>query len=248
MVTHTANVFTRKGGPSINPFEAWIHIKPDNGADLVFAQSEMGQGVYTALPMLLADEADLDWDHVKIVQSDFSLGTGGSGSVRSNFDNLRRAGAVVRATMLGAAARRWGVPAAECTSSKSTVLHKASGRRATYGELVDDARRMPLPDAKTVKLKEPGQYTLIGHDTPHRDVPDKCTGAAQFGLDVRLPGMVYAVVGALPHIWGSPAKFDAAKALATPGVLRQMEIPARGYRIFSAGAVWPWWALRRGRI
>ncbi len=131
------------------------------------------------------------------------------------------------------------------------MLHKASGRRATYGELVDDARRMPLPDAKSVKLKEPGQYTLIGHDTPHRDVPDKCTGAAQFGLDVRLPGMVYAVVARCPTFGGSPAKFDAAKALATPGVLQVFEIPARGYRIFSAGGVavvgTSTWAAMQGR-
>jgi hypothetical protein len=122
--------------PLENPFDAWVHIKPDNSSDLVFAQAEMGQGVYTALPMLLADEADLDWDRVKIVQSDFSRGTGGSGSVTSNYDNLRRAGAVVRTMMMAAAAQRWGVGLAECTASKSAVTHEASGRRATYGELV----------------------------------------------------------------------------------------------------------------
>jgi len=237
--------------PRENPFEAWIHIKQDSSADLVFAQSEMGQGVYTALPMLLADEADLDWDRVKIVQSDFSRGTGGSGSVTSNYESLRRAGAVVRTTMVAAAAQRWGVSATECKASKSAVLHEASGRRASYGELVDDARRMPLPDATTVKLKEPGQYTLIGHDTPHRDAPDKCMGAAQFGLDVRLPGMVFAVIARCPTFGGSPAKFDAAKALATSGVLQVFEIPAKGYRIFSAGGVavvaTSTWAAMQGR-
>ena len=139
-----------------NPFDAWIHIKPDNSAEIVLAQSEMGQGVYTALPMLLADEADLDWERVTIVQSDHSRGTGGSGSVTSNFKNLRQAGAVVRTTMIATAAHRWGVSPAECNASKSAVMHEQSGRRARYGELVADATRMPLPDAKTVRLKDPG--------------------------------------------------------------------------------------------
>jgi len=237
--------------PPENPFDAWIHIQPDNSADLVFAQSEMGQGVYTALPMLLADEADLDWDRVKIVQSEFSRGTGGSGSVTSNYENLRRAGAVVRTTMIAAAAQRWAVAPAECTANKSVVLHEPSQRRATYGELAGIARCMPLPDAKMVKLKEPGQYTLIGHDTPHRDIPDKCTGAARFGLDVRLPGMVYAVIARCPTFGGSPAKFDATRALSTSGVLHVFEIPARGYRVFSAGGVavvaTSTWAAMQGR-
>src|SRR5262249_40586549 len=104
-----------------NPFDAWIHINPDNSAKLVFAQSEMGQGIYTALPMILAEEADIDWNRIEIAQSDFSRGTGGSGSVRSNYLPLRRAGATVRALMISAAAREWSVPEAECTTAKSEV-------------------------------------------------------------------------------------------------------------------------------
>ena len=94
---------------------------------------------------------------------------------------------------------------------------------------------MPLADPKTVKLKDPAQFTLIGKETPHRDIPDKCTGAAQFGLDVRVPGMVYAVIARCPTFGGSPAKFDATRALAVPGVLQVFEIPARGYRVYTAG-------------
>src|SRR6266702_4695558 len=97
-------------GAADNPFNAWIHIQPDSSAQLVLAQSEMGQGVHTSLPMVLAEEADLDWDRVTIVQSDFSLGTGGSGSVTSNYMPLRRAGAVVRTAMITAAAAKWSVP------------------------------------------------------------------------------------------------------------------------------------------
>ena len=234
-----------------NPFNAWIHVKPDSSAELVLAQSEMGQGVYTALPMLLAEEADLDWERVTVVQSEFSLGTGGSGSVKGNYMPLRRAGAQVRSAMIAAAARTWKVPDSECTTAKSQVLHAATGRKLMYGELVPQACSMPCPDAKTVKLKDPAQFTLLGKDTPHLDAPDKCTGAARFGLDVRVPGMVYAVVARCPTYGGSPAKYDTAKALAVPGVLQVFEIPARGHRVFTAGGVVvvakSTWAAMQGR-
>ena len=220
-----------------NPFDAWIHVNPDNSAQLVFAQSEMGQGVFTALPMILAEEADLDWSRVKVVQSDLSRGTGGSGSVTSNFMPLRRAGASVRALMIAAAARAWSVPESECSAVKSEVLHSSSGRKATYGELVEAARRLPLPDPTKLRLKNPQQYILLGRDIPHLDIPDKCSGTAPFGLDVRLPGMVYAVVARCPTFGGTPASFDSSKALATPGVLQVFEIPARGHGVFSAGGI-----------
>ena len=220
-----------------NPFDAWIHIHPDNRAELVFAKSEMGQGIYTALPMILAEEADIDWSRVQVVQSEFSQGTGGSGSVRGNFEPLRRAGATVRALMIAAAARAWNVSEGECTTAKSEVVHTVSGRKATYGELVDAARRLPLPDSSRLRFKGPKQYELIGHDIQHLDIPDKCRGAARFGLDVRLPNMVYAVIARCPTFGGTPAGFDATKALATPGVLQVFEIPARGFRVFTAGGV-----------
>jgi isoquinoline 1-oxidoreductase subunit beta len=238
-------------GAAKNPFDAWIHIRHDSTAELVFAQSEMGQGVYTSLPMLLAEEADLDWRRVTIVQSDFSRGTGGSGSVISNYMPLRQAGAVVRVAMVAAAARSWSVPESECTTSKGEVAHAASGRRLAYGQLVSVARGLPLADPKTVKLKDPAQFTLIGKEIPHRDIPDKCTGAAQFGLDMRVPGMVYAVIARCPTFGGSPAKFDAARAQAVPGVLQVFQIPARGYRVYTAGGIAvvarTTWAAMQGR-
>ena len=238
-------------GAASNPFNAWVHIKPDSSAELVLAQSEMGQGVYTSLPMLLAEEADLDWERVKVVQSDFSLGTGGSGSVISNYLPLRRAGAQVRLAMVAAAARTWRVPESECATCKSEVSHSASGRKLAYGALVAEACSMALPDPKTVKLKDPAKFTLIGRETPHLDIPDKCTGAAQFGLDVRVPGMVYAVIARCPTFGGSPEKFDATRALAVPGVLQVFEIPARGHRVFTAGGIVVvaknTWAATQGR-
>jgi isoquinoline 1-oxidoreductase subunit beta len=234
-----------------NPFDAWIHIKSDSSAELVLAQSEMGQGVYTSLPMLLAEEADLDWERVTVVQSDSTKGTGGSGSVRSNYLPLRRAGSQLRWAMIAAAARKWNVPESECSTCKGEVSHTRTGRRLAYGQLVGEASRIPLPDAKTVKLKDPSQFTLIGRSTPHLDIPDKCTGEARFGLDVRVPGMVYAVIARCPTFGGTAARFDATRALSVPGVLQVFEIPARGFRVFSAGGVVvvgkTTWAAMQGR-
>jgi isoquinoline 1-oxidoreductase subunit beta len=225
------------GGPAENPFDAWIRIGPDSSAELVLAQSEMGQGVFTALPMLLAEEADLDWSRVKVVQSDFSRGTGGSGSVMSNYVALRQAGAVVRQAMIAAAAHTWKVPQHECSTSNGEVFHPGSGRRISYGELVPAARALPLPDAKSIKLKEPSHFSLIGRQTRHLDIPDKCTGRAQFGLDVRLPGMLYAVVARCPTFGGTAARFDAAHTLAVPGVQQVFEIPPKGFDIYTAGGI-----------
>ncbi len=128
-------------------------------------------------------------------------------------------------------------PEQECTTAKSEVVHEASGRKLTYGQLVPQACAIPCPDAKTVKLKDPATFTLIGKETPHLDIPDKCTGTAQFGLDVRVPEMVYAVIARCPTFGGRPAQFDATKALAVPGVLQVFAISARGHRVFAAGGV-----------
>ncbi len=119
---HAAAGQATRAAANESPFDAWIHVKPDSSAELVLAQSEMGQGVYTSLPMMLAEEADLDWERVTIVQSDHTRGTGGSGSVKSNYLPLRRAGAQVRLAMIAAAARTWNVPESECTTSNGESL------------------------------------------------------------------------------------------------------------------------------
>jgi isoquinoline 1-oxidoreductase beta subunit len=140
--------------------------------------------------------------------------------------------------------------AIETGTSKGEVSHTRTGRKLAYGQLVVEASRIPLPDAKTIKLKEPSQFTLIGRHTPHLDIPDNAR-ARRFGLDMRVPGMVYAVIARCPTFGGSPAKFDAAKALAVPGVLQVFEIPARGFRVFSAGGIVvvakTTWAAMEGR-
>lgn len=209
-----------------DPFNAWIRIHPDGRTQLVLNKSEMGQGVSTSLPMILAEEAEIDFSMITVMQADNAGGTGGSGSVRDGYTPLRQAGAQVREVMIAAAGRRWGVPATECRARSSQVIHKPSGRTFPYSELVKDARRIPFPDPNTVPLKDSKDFTLLGRSIPHLDIPDKVKGAAQFGLDVRLPGMVYAVVAQCPYFRGDLLRYDAAKAKAVPGVLEVFEIPA----------------------
>jgi isoquinoline 1-oxidoreductase beta subunit len=208
-----------------DPFNAWIRIHPDGRTELVFNKAEMGQGVFTALPMILAEEAEIDFSQITVVQADNAEGTGGSSSVRGSYDPLRRAGAQVREAMIAAASRCWGVPAAECSARNSRVLHGPSGRILSYGDLVEDARKLPLHDARTVPLKSAKDCTLLGRSIPHLDIPDKVKGTARFGLDVRVPGMVYAVVAQCPYLRGDLVRFDAAKAKAIANVLDVFDIP-----------------------
>lgn len=211
---------------SKDPFNAWIHIHSDGRTELVLKKSEMGQGVFTSLPMILAEEAEIDFSSISVVQADNADGTGGSGSVWDGYKPLRHAGAQVREVMLSAASRKWQVPAAECRAYDSKITHISSGRTVRYAELVEEARRIPLPDPNTVPLKNVKDFTLLGRSIPHLDIPDKVKGAAQFGLDVRLPGMVYAVVAQCPYFRGDVLRFDAAKARSVPGVIEVFVIPA----------------------
>lgn len=210
---------------SQDPFNAWIRIHTDGQVQLILNKSEMGQGVFTALPMILAEEAEIDFSRITVVQADNADGTGGSGSVLESYTPLRQAGAQVRETMKAAAARRWRVPPTECRARNSQILHTPSQRTLSYASLIQEARRLPLPDPKTVPLKSPKDFTLLGRSIPHLDIPAKVKGAALFGLDVRLPGMVYAVVAQCPYFRGDLVRFDAAKAKAVPGVLDVFEIP-----------------------
>ena len=243
--------------PPVNPFDAYIHIKPDNRISLVVAKSEMGQGIKTGLAMILADEAEVDFKSVSVVQADTRpdiythMGTGGSGSTMENFEPLRKAGATVRQLMITAAASKWKVSPDECEAKMGTVVHEESSRKATYGELIEAAEKLPLPDPDKVELKDEKEFTLIGHATPRVDIPAKVNGSAQFGLDVRVPNMKFAVVARCPTFGGKPAHFDATKAKSVPGVRDVFEIPALGRDKFTAGGVVvvadSTWAALKGR-
>ena len=227
----------------VNPFVAYVNVKPSGEISLIVAKSEMGQGIRTGLAMVLAEEAEVDWNSVSVVQADTRpdlyahLGTGGSGSTMENFMPLRRAGATVRTLMITAAAAKWKVPAAECQAKKGSVLHAKSSRKASYGELVDAASKLPVPDPEKVKLKDISKFELIGHATPRVDIPSKVNGSAQFGIDVRVPEMLFAVVARCPTFGGKVAHFDAANAKAVAGVRAVFEIPPLGRDMFTAGGV-----------
>jgi len=243
--------------PAPNPFIAYVNVRPDGHISLIVAKSEMGQGIKTGLAMILAEEAEVDFNAVSVLQADTRpdlyahLGTGGSGSTMENFTPLRRAGATVRELMITAAASRWNVPSAECHAKQGTVVHLKSSRKATYGELVDAASKLPLPDQEKVHLKNASDFKLIGHATPRVDVPSKVNGSAQFGIDVRVPEMLFAMVARCPTFGGKPSHFNAEKAKAVSGVHDVFEIPALPGDKFTAGGIAvvadSTWAAMKGR-
>lgn len=212
----------------VKPFEpnAWVRVTPDNTVTLVVDKSEMGQGVMTALPMLLAEELAVDLDKVRLVEAPAAreyknpkLGmqaTGGSTSVGSSWERLRQAGAAARVLLIEAAAREWSVAPASLTAEHGIVFHRASGRRAAYGELATRAAALPVPAHPPLKPR--ADYTLIGKPLPRVDTPAKVDGSARFGIDVKVPHMLIATVAHPPAFGGSLAGYDAAKAKAVRGV------------------------------
>ena len=211
---------------------AYIEIHASGEIRVIAARSEMGQGVRTSLTMILAEELDADWSKIKVEQavatSEMKYGdmtTGGSESVRSSWDPLRKAGATARDMLVTAAAETWGVPASECSAiGGSVVEHKKSSRRLWYGVLAEKAMALPVP--KDVPLKEAKDYRIIGTVKPRVDGGAIVVGEAHYGIDTKVPGMLYAVVARPPVFGGRVKKFDAEKAQAVPGVKKVVEVPA----------------------
>ena len=200
---------------------AYLRIAPHGKITVVVARSEMGQGVRTSLPMILAEELEADWTQITIEQAGASTlygdqTTGGSASVRTTWDPMRKAGAAAREMLITAAALQWGVPRASCKAENSAVIHSASNRRLTYGELAGKASALPIPTDPPVKAAK--DYTIVGKSVPRLDVPAKVTGTAEFGIDVRIPGMKYAVLARCPVIGGKVASFDDRESRKIPGV------------------------------
>lgn len=219
-----------------NPFEAWVRIDSNGEITFVSARSEMGQGISSAVPMILADELGVDWRDVKIEQALNSFGTGGSGSVAGSWMPMRQAGTAARVMLIQAAAQRWNVSPATCAVRGGAVWHDSESLK--YGALVAAASKLPLPDFSTLKLKPASEFQLIGKDNiPRKDIPSKTDGSAEFGFDVRVPGMVRAMVERCPVFGGKARSFDASKAKAIPGVLDVFEIPAVDEGVHSWGGV-----------
>ena len=242
----------------------WIKIGADGSLLVQVPRQEMGQGVATALPLLVAEELDADPAKVRFEQAPIDalyanatmlgdgtafrpddsgwlaqvarltqvrmaqmLGvqaTGGSTSVRDAWEPMRRAGAAARAMLVQAAASRFGVPAAECAVENGVVVHAGSSKRATFGEVAAEAARLPIPE--DVALKDPARFKLLGRSQPRLDIPGKTDGSAQFGMDVRQPGQLYAAIVQCPVFGGSIKRFDASKAVGKPGVKAVVDLPA----------------------
>jgi isoquinoline 1-oxidoreductase beta subunit len=210
---------------------AWVKIGTDNSITIVSARSEMGQGVYTAMPTLVAEELEVDLGKIKVEIAPAAepyintmLGgqiTGGSTSVAEGYDKLRIAGAQARTMLVTAAAQKWGVEASACRAQDGMVLGPG-GQKVTYGDVAEAASKLPVPT--DVKLKEHKDSRYVGKPVNRLDTPAKVNGTAEFGLDVKLPGMLYASLAQCPVIGGKPVTFDATKAKAMPGVKHVVQI------------------------
>jgi isoquinoline 1-oxidoreductase beta subunit len=232
---------------------AWIRIGTDDIVTVIVDKSEMGQGVYTALPMLVAEELDANWSRVRWRAAPAApaykhpwfgvQGTGGSTSVRAMWQPLRHAGAAARAMLIAAAAETWKVDAATLKTENGRVIG-ARGKQASYGELAARAATLPLPE--DVKLKDPKDFRIIGKATRRLDTPDKVNGAARFGIDTAMPGLLTALVARSPVVGGKVAGFKAGAALAVKGVKQVLPVKsptAEGIAVLADG----FWAARQGR-
>jgi len=212
---------------------AFIRIGPDGGITLIMPQVEMGQGTYTSMPMLLAEELEVVPDQIRLehappdnkLYANQFFGeqmTGASSSVRAFYEPLRRAGATARAMLVAAAAASWNVDPGSCRAQKGVVTHTPSGRTLTYGVLAAKAAALPVPDKVT--LKDPKDFSLLGTPAKRLDTPSKVNGTAQYGIDVRLPGMLIATVAASPVLGGKVTGIDEQKAKAVPGVRQIVQL------------------------
>src|SRR3984893_14680904 len=223
---------------SLSP-NAWLTITPDGTITIVSPVAEMGQGTFTTIPVIIAEELDADWSKVKPVlppawdekkygnpEYGMNFQTSASASVRGYFRPARTAGAQARRVLLDAVAGKWNVPVDELSTEPSVVVHKASGRRISYGEIAAFAQApSELPKIEDKDLKDPASFRLIGKDVDRVDVPLKVTGAAQYGMDVQVPGMVYAAVLQSPYPGGSPQSVDDAAARKVAGITDVVRLP-----------------------
>ena len=238
---------------SANDFvpNAWVRISPNDDITVIVSKSEMGQGVAMGLPTILADELDARFDRVKIEFAPATpqyvdtgnlnvMVTGGSLSIKDGWMPLRNAGAAARTMLIAAAAKQWGVNPSACRALAGSVYHDASNRSATYGSLAEAAKTIPVP--RHVALKSPEQFTLIGKRGQRLDIPAKVNGTAEYGIDVRVPGMKYAAIARSPVFGGRVKSFDASKAKAVPGVIDAIQV-SNGVAIIAKNT----WAAFEGK-
>src|SRR5512132_1574939 len=217
------------GSPEVN---AWVVIRPDDTVVIRMARSEMGQGTITGLAQLVAEELECDWSKVtteyptpgqsvarKRVWGDMS--TGGSRGIRNSHEYVRKGGAAARIMLVQAAANEWKVPASECTASNSVITHSPSGRKTTYGKVVEAAAKLEPP--AEIKLKDPKDWKIAGKPLQRLDTADKINGKMIYGIDVKLPGMLNAAIKDCPVFGGKVKSFDTAKVAGMPGVKKVVQ-------------------------
>jgi len=231
---------------------AFVRIGTDDTVTVIAKHLEFGQGSYTGLATLVAEELDADWARVRVVSAPADVeryknlffgiqGTGGSSAMANSWEQMRQAGATARALLVAAAAERWSVPVSEISVATGVLGHAASGRSARFGELA--ARAAELPPPTEVTLKDPSAFVLVGRaDLPRLDVPEKTRGRATFALDVALPGLRTALVARPPRFGGRVRSFDASEAKRIPGVVDVVAVP-QGVAVLAEG----FWAAKRGR-
>lgn len=217
--------------PGASPFapNGWVHIGTDGIVTITVDKSEMGQGVNTSLPMLVAEELEADLASVRVGPTPVNpagwsrrMGTGGSSSVRSSYDTLRKAGAAAREMLVAAAAQQWGVDPSSCRAENGAVIHTPTRRKLSFGQLAERAATLPVPEDP--RLKDPKDFRLLGKRVPRFDTPEKVNGKARFGIDVRLPGMLYASIERSAVFGGTVKKVDSSRAKAMPGVRRVVNV------------------------
>src|SRR5271169_1978825 len=250
---------TRRAGAAAAPASgapftpnAFLRIGADNSVTVIAKHLEMGQGAYTGIATIVAEELDADWAQVRVESAPADAkryanlvfgtlqGTGGSSAMANSWKQLREAGAKARAMLIAAAASDWHVPASELTVSNGVVSHAGTNARAKFGSLVKTAATLPVPDQVT--LKDPKDFKLIGHKAARVDAAAKTYGSAQFTLDVVFPGMLVALIKRPPLFGATVKSFDAAPAGAVPGVVKVLQVP-RGIAVVAKS----FWAAKQGR-
>jgi len=213
--------------PKIFAPSVYLRIDSNGVVTVIVHRSELGQGVKTALPMLIAEELEVEWEKIVIEQADADpkygdQTTGGSTSIRTSWDPYRLTGATARVMLITAAASKWNVSADNCFAENGFVINKLNNEKLSYGDLVEEASKLPVP--QNVKLKDPKDFKLIGKRIHRVDTPDKLYGKAKFGIDIVIPGACYAALSRCPSIGGKVKSFDAVKAKSLPGVIDVVQI------------------------
>jgi isoquinoline 1-oxidoreductase beta subunit len=249
-----------QGAPAPQPMfvpTAFVKITPDNVVTIIAKNPEIGQGVKTSLPMLIAEELEVPWDAIRIEQADLDQSrygqqnAGGSTATPNNYDPLRRVGASVREMLIAAAAETWSVPATECRAVAATVQHAASGRSLTFGQLATKAARLTPPDMAKVPLKAAANFTIVGHAKGGVDNSRIVTGKPTFGIDVTLPGMLYAVYEKCPVYGGKVVNANLTEIRSLPGVRHAFAVEGttdlRGLMPGVAIVADTWWQAQSAR-